>query len=197
MGALTLNLDDGGLTLNVAMVTAGHGRRRPGVRPHHSARPSPPARGDAYRAGAADRRPRVCAVPSPNRSQARPGRASRPLAHHRGAARRGPHLRNAAGERFMTITTSAPSWPRAMWWCGPWWPRCVREGRNHVYLDATHLDAAMLQNSASPRSPPASPSTGSTLANSSSPSHPCATTWSAGSLPTCGVAPPCRAVRQR
>ncbi len=144
VGALTLNLADGGLTLNVAMVTilatggAGqvYGRTtNPRV-----------ATGDgiamAYRAGAAIRdlefvqfHPTGLAIPGQETVQL----ITEAL---RGE---GAYLRNAAGERFMAAydpraeLASRDVVVRAM----------VAEMRversEHVYLDATHLDAAWLR----------------------------------------------------
>ena len=143
VGALTLNLADGGLTLNVAMVTvlatggAGqvYGRT---TNPHV-------ATGDgvamAYRAGAAIRD--VEFVQFHPTGLAVPGQQTVQLITEalRGE---GAFLRNAAGERFMLTVdpraelASRDVVVRAM----------VGEMRtdrsNHVYLDATHLDGAWL-----------------------------------------------------
>jgi L-aspartate oxidase len=143
VGALTLNLDDGGLTLNVAMVTilatggAGqvYGRT---TNPHV-------ATGDgvamAYRAGAAIRdlefvqfHPTGLAVEGQTTVQL----ITEAL---RGE---GAHLRNAAGERFMlryderAELASRDVVVRAMV------HEMRQEGTDHVLLDATHLDAAWL-----------------------------------------------------
>lgn len=144
VGALTLDLDDGGLTLNVAMVTilatggAGqvYGRTtNPRV-----------ATGDgvamAYRAGAAIRdlefvqfHPTGLAVPGQDTVQL----ITEAL---RGD---GAYLRNAAGERFMHKydprgeLASRDIVVRGM-------VREMRlEGSSHVYLDATHIDAERLR----------------------------------------------------
>jgi L-aspartate oxidase len=144
VGALSLNLDDGGLTLNVAMVTilatggAGqvYGRTtNPRV-----------ATGDgaamAYRAGAAIRdlefvqfHPTGLALEGQERVQL----ITEAL---RGE---GAYLRNAAGERFVQKydergeLASRDVVVRAMV------NEMRREGTDHVYLDATHIDAVWLQ----------------------------------------------------
>ena len=144
VGALTLNLDDGGLTLNVAMVTV----LATGGAGQVYGRTTNPlvATGDgiamAYRAGAAIRdlefvqfHPTGLAVPGQETVQL----ITEAL---RGE---GAYLRNAAGERFMTSydaraeLASRDVVVRAM--VG----EMRREGTDHVYLDATHLDAAWLQ----------------------------------------------------
>ena len=144
VGALTLNLDDGGLTLNVAMVTvlatggAGqvYGRTtNPSV-----------ATGDgiamAYRAGAAIRDLEF--VQFHPTGLAMPGQDTVQLITEalRGE---GAYLRNAAGERFMTSYD-----PRAELASRDVVVRAMvgemrMERTDHVYLDATHLDAAWLQ----------------------------------------------------
>ena len=144
VGALTLNLDDGGLTLNVAMVTI----LATGGAGQVYGRTTNPlvATGDgvamAYRAGAAIRdlefvqfHPTGLAVPGQETVQL----ITEAL---RGE---GAYLRNAAGERFMTgydpraELASRDVVVRAMV------DEMRREGSDHVYLDATHLDAAWLQ----------------------------------------------------
>jgi L-aspartate oxidase len=143
VGALTLNLSDGGLTLNVAMVTvlatggAGqvYGRTtNPSV-----------ATGDggamAYRAGAAIRDLEF--VQFHPTGLATPGQQTVQLITEalRGE---GAHLRNAAGERFMLEYD-----PRAELASRDIVVRGMvsemrKEGTDHVFLDATHLDAAWL-----------------------------------------------------
>ncbi len=143
VGALTLNIEDRSLTLNVAMVTvlatggAGqvYGRTtNPSV-----------ATGDgiamAYRAGAVIRdlefvqfHPTGLAVPGQRTVQL----ITEAL---RGE---GAHLRNAAGERFMLAAdpraelASRDVVVRAMM------AEMRREGTTHVSLDATHLDGGWL-----------------------------------------------------
>jgi L-aspartate oxidase len=144
VGALTLNLDDGGLTLNVAMVTI----LATGGAGQVFGRTTNPlvATGDgvamAYRAGAAIRdlefvqfHPTGLAVPGQETVQL----ITEAL---RGE---GAYLRNAAGERFMTEydprgeLASRDVVVRAMM------NEMRKEGSEHVFLDATHLDSAWLQ----------------------------------------------------
>jgi L-aspartate oxidase len=144
VGALTLNLDDGGLTLNVAMVTI----LATGGAGQVFGRTTNPlvATGDgvamAYRAGAAIRdlefvqfHPTGLAVPGQETVQL----ITEAL---RGE---GAYLRNAAGERFMTEydprgeLASRDVVVRAMM------NEMRKQGSEHVFLDATHLDAAWLQ----------------------------------------------------
>ena len=144
VGALTLNLDDGGLTLNVAMVTI----LATGGAGQVYGRTTNPlvATGDgvamAYRAGAAIRdlefmqfHPTGLALDGQETVQL----ITEAL---RGE---GAYLRNAAGERFMqkydgrAELASRDVVVRAMV------AEMRREGTDHVSLDATHLDAAWLQ----------------------------------------------------
>ncbi len=144
VGALTLNLEDGGLTLNVAMVTVlatgGAGRVY--------GRTTNPlvATGDgiamAYRAGAAISDLEF--VQFHPTGLALDGQETVQLITEalRGE---GAYLRNAAGERFMpgyderAELASRDVVVRAMV------AEMRRDGADHVYLDATHLDAAWLQ----------------------------------------------------
>lgn len=144
MGALTLNLADGGLTLNVAMVTvlATGGAGQVYGRTTNPAVATGDGVAMAYRAGAAVRdlefvqfHPTGLAVPGQKTVQL----ITEAL---RGE---GAYLRNAAGERFMTAhdprgeLASRDIVVRAMV------AEMRREGTDHVFLDATHLDAGWLQ----------------------------------------------------
>ena len=143
VGALTLNLADGGLTLNVAMVTV---LATGGAGQVYGRTTNPPvATGDgvamAYRAGAAIRDLEF--VQFHPTGLATPGQQTVQLITEalRGE---GAYLRNAAGERFMTAYD-----PRAELASRDIVVRGMvaemrREGTEHVYLDATHLDAAWL-----------------------------------------------------
>jgi len=144
VGALSLNLDDGGLTLNVAMVTV----LASGGAGQVYGRTTNPlvATGDgvamAYRAGAAIRdlefvqfHPTGLAVDGQE------------TVHLISEALRGEgaYLRNAAGERFVQKydergeLASRDIVVRAMM------SEMRQEGTSHVSLDATHLDADWLQ----------------------------------------------------
>jgi L-aspartate oxidase len=144
VGALSLNLDDGGLTLNVAMVTvlATGGAGQVYGRTTNPAVATGDGIAMAYRAGAAIRdlefvqfHPTGLAVPGQETV----------LLITEALRGEGAYLRNAAGERFMSAID-----PR-----GELASRDVvvrgmvgemrAAGSDHVYLDATHLDAAWLQ----------------------------------------------------
>ena len=192
VGALTLNLADGGLTLNVAMVTV---LATGGAGQVYGRTTNPPvATGDgvamAYRAGAAIRdlefvqfHPTGLAVPGQQTVQL----ITEAL---RGE---GAYLRNAAGERFMTALRLArrAGLPRH---------RRARHGRRDAprghgaRLPRRHASGRRLAAASGSRaSPPGCATTASTWRRSSSRSLPCATTSSAAWSPTCGAAPRCPA----
>jgi len=144
VGALTLNLDDGGLTLNVAMVTI----LATGGAGQVYGRTTNPlvATGDgvamAYRAGAAIRdlefmqfHPTGLALDGQETVQL----ITEAL---RGE---GAYLRNAAGERFMQQYDERAELASRDVVVRGMVAEMRREGTDHVYLDATHLDAAWLQ----------------------------------------------------
>ena len=144
VGALTLNLADGGLTLNMAMVTV----LATGGAGQVYGRTTNPlvATGDgvamAYRAGAAIRdlefvqfHPTGLAIPGQQTVQL----ITEAL---RGE---GAYLRNAAGDRFMAAYDSRGELASRDVVVRGMVAEMREEGSDHVYLDATHLDAAWLQ----------------------------------------------------
>ena len=194
VGALSLNLDDGGLTLNVAMVTI----LATGGAGQVYGRTTNPlvATGDgvamAYRAGAAIRDLEFVQFHPTGLAVAGPGDGA---AHHRGAARRGrlpaQRRRRALHDRATTREAELAARDvvvRAMV------DEMRAEGSDHVFLDATHLDAALARRSASRRVTAglaaARPRPGDAT---SSPWRRSATTSSAAWSPTCGAARRCPA----
>ncbi len=144
VGALTLNLADGGLTLNMAMVTV----LATGGAGQVYGRTTNPlvATGDgvamAYRAGAAIRdlefvqfHPTGLAIPGQQTVQL----ITEAL---RGE---GAYLRNAAGDRFMAAYDSRGELASRDVVVRGMVAEMREEGSDHVYLDATHLDAVWLQ----------------------------------------------------
>ena len=144
VGALSLNLDDGGLTLNVAMVTilASGGAGQVYGRTTNPAVATGDGVAMAYRAGAAIRdlefvqfHPTGLAVDGQE------------TVHLISEALRGEgaYLRNAAGERFVQgydergELAARDVVVRAMI------SEMRREGTDHVYLDARHLDGEWLE----------------------------------------------------
>ena len=143
VGALSLSLDDGGLTLNVAMVTI---LASGGAGQVYGRTTNPPvATGDgvamAYRAGAAIRdlefvqfHPTGLALPG-----------QEPVQLITEALRgEGAYLRNAAGERFMTKYDERAELASRDVVVRGMVGEMRAEGAECVYLDATHLDAAWL-----------------------------------------------------
>ena len=142
VGALTLNLADGGLTLNVAMVTV---LATGGAGQVYGRTTNPTvATGDgvamAYRAGAAIRDLEF--VQFHPTGLATPGQQTVQLITEalRGE---GAYLRNAAGERFMTAYDARGELASRDIVVRGMVAEMRREGTDHVYLDATHLDAAL------------------------------------------------------
>ena len=144
VGALSLNLDDGGLTLNLAMVTilASGGAGQVYGRTTNPLVATGDGVAMAYRAGAAIRdlefvqfHPTGLAI------------NGQETVHLITEALRGEgaYLRNAAGERFVHKydergeLASRDIVVRAMM------KEMRNEGTDHVYLDATHLDAELLR----------------------------------------------------
>jgi L-aspartate oxidase len=143
VGALTLNLTDGALTLNVAMVTV---LATGGAGQVYGRTTNPTvATGDgvamAYRAGAAIRDLEF--VQFHPTGLAAPGQHTVQLITEalRGE---GAYLRNAAGERFMTAYDSRGELASRDIVVRGMVAEMRKEGTDHVYLDATHLDGAWL-----------------------------------------------------
>jgi L-aspartate oxidase len=143
VGALSLDLDDGGLTLNLAMVTI---LATGGAGQVYGRTTNPPvATGDgvamAYRAGAAiadlefvQFHPTGLAVDGQDTVQL----ITEAL---RGE---GAYLRNAAGERFMTKYDARGELASRDVVVRGMVGEMRREHTDHVFLDATHLDAGLL-----------------------------------------------------
>ena len=145
MGALSLNLDDGGLTLNVAMVTI---LATGGAGQVYGRTTNPPvATGDgvamAYRAGAAIRDLEFVQFHPTGLALAEQGDTVQLITEAlRGE---GAYLRNAAGERFMTRYDDRAELASRDVVVRGMVSEMRRENIDHVFLDATHLDAAWLR----------------------------------------------------
>jgi L-aspartate oxidase len=143
VGALTLNLADGGLTLNVAMVTV----LATGGAGQVYGRTTNPlvATGDgvamAYRAGAAIRELEFVQFHPTGLAVAGQQTVQLVTEALRGE---GAYLRNAAGERFMGAYDPREELASRDIVVRGMTAEMRRDGTEHVYLDATHLEKAWL-----------------------------------------------------